>query len=99
MATAWPNTVKLCRMPGDDWFMGNWALPMREYPPPRDSSKSEERRGGKERRYWRDWSSDVCSSDLAWPNTVKLCRMPGDDWFMGNWALPMREYPPPRNSR
>src|SRR3712207_8941799 len=18
-------------------------------------------------RYWRDWSSDVCSSDLAWP--------------------------------
>src|ERR1035437_3816200 len=27
-------------------------------------SRSEERRGGKECRYWRDWSSDVCSSDL-----------------------------------
>src|SRR3712207_1472852 len=25
---------------------------------------SEERRGGEEWRYWRDWSSDVCSSDL-----------------------------------
>src|SRR5947209_15232540 len=21
-------------------------------------------------RYWRDWSSDVCSSDLAWTNTL-----------------------------
>src|SRR3712207_2202541 len=38
--------------------------------------RSEERRVGKECRYWRDWSSDVCSSDLdkalvastqAWP--------------------------------
>src|SRR5476651_1552525 len=28
-------------------------------------SRSEERRVGKECRYWRDWSSDVCSSDLA----------------------------------
>src|SRR5947209_1922024 len=28
-------------------------------------SRSEERRVGKEWRYWRDWSSDVCSSDLA----------------------------------
>src|SRR5947209_4894459 len=27
-------------------------------------SRSEERRVGKECRYWRDWSSDVCSSDL-----------------------------------
>src|SRR3712207_4120955 len=27
--------------------------------------RSEERRGGKEGRYWRDWSSDVCSSDLV----------------------------------
>src|ERR1035437_8947248 len=26
--------------------------------------KSEERRVGKKGRYWRDWSSDVCSSDL-----------------------------------
>src|SRR5476651_9451 len=26
--------------------------------------RSEERRVGKECRYWRDWSSDVCSSDL-----------------------------------
>src|SRR5882757_9075839 len=26
--------------------------------------RSEERRVGKEWRYWRDWSSDVCSSDL-----------------------------------
>src|SRR5947209_8172391 len=27
--------------------------------------RSEERRVGKEWRYWRDWSSDVCSSDLS----------------------------------
>src|SRR3712207_4091367 len=27
-------------------------------------SRSEERRVGKECRSWRDWSSDVCSSDL-----------------------------------
>src|SRR5947209_5319323 len=27
--------------------------------------RSEERRVGKECRYWRDWSSDVCSSDLT----------------------------------
>src|SRR5947209_7085688 len=27
--------------------------------------RSEERRVGKGRRYWRDWSSDVCSSDLG----------------------------------
>src|SRR3712207_3001200 len=33
--------------------------------------RSEERRVGKEWRYWRDWSSDVCSSDLAdaWRST------------------------------
>src|SRR3712207_5310821 len=30
----------------------------------RCGSRSEERRVGKECRYWRDWSSDVCSSDL-----------------------------------
>src|ERR1035437_6305994 len=29
--------------------------------------RSEERRVGKEGRYWRDWSSDVCSSDLHAP--------------------------------
>src|SRR5947209_6068797 len=28
------------------------------------TARSEERRVGKEGRYWRDWSSDVCSSDL-----------------------------------
>src|ERR1035437_5754838 len=28
------------------------------------ANRSEERRVGKEGRYWRDWSSDVCSSDL-----------------------------------
>src|ERR1035437_5636637 len=27
-------------------------------------SRSAERRVGEEGRYWRDWSSDVCSSDL-----------------------------------
>src|SRR5438874_182781 len=30
----------------------------------RETSRSEERRVGKERRSLRDWSSDVCSSDL-----------------------------------
>src|ERR1035437_860590 len=33
--------------------------------PCRSSARSEERRVGKECRYWRDWSSDVCSSDLV----------------------------------
>src|SRR3712207_91850 len=34
--------------------------------PPRPVSiRSEERRVGEECRYWRDWSSDVCSSDLS----------------------------------
>src|SRR3712207_5917134 len=28
----------------------------------------EERRVGEEGRYWRDWSSDVCSSDLLTAN-------------------------------
>src|SRR5947209_7420526 len=31
----------------------------------RQNLRSEERRVGKECRYWRDWSSDVCSSDLS----------------------------------
>src|SRR5258707_256282 len=40
------------------------------YSLPRNSSpgrnvRSEKRRVGEEWRYWRDWSSDVCSSDLA----------------------------------
>src|ERR1035437_7315511 len=30
---------------------------------PAASPRSEERRVDKEGRYWRDWSSDVCSSD------------------------------------
>src|SRR5947209_8036624 len=29
------------------------------------------RRVGKESRYWRDWSSDVCSSDLRFPEKRK----------------------------
>src|ERR1035437_8818793 len=28
------------------------------------STRTEERLVGQEGRYWRDWSSDVCSSDL-----------------------------------
>src|SRR3712207_3014955 len=32
--------------------------------PPLTGGRSEERRGGEGGRYWRDWSSDVCSSDL-----------------------------------
>src|ERR1035437_2684025 len=35
--------------------------------------RSEERRVGTECRYWRDWSSDVCSSDLiAYPRRSKM---------------------------
>src|SRR5947209_3125369 len=34
------------------------------YRMPDELKRSEERRVGKEVRYWRDWSSDVCSSDL-----------------------------------
>src|ERR1035437_9173077 len=40
---------------------------------PRD--RSEERRVGEESRYWRDWSSDVCSSDLGYPD-----RALGEAW-------------------
>src|SRR3712207_1692311 len=35
--------------------------------------RSEERRDGKKGRYWRDWSSDVCSSDL-WTTQWGLAR-------------------------
>src|SRR5476651_782151 len=37
-----------------------------------DMARSEERRVGKERRYWRDWSSDVCSSDLSEINVTPM---------------------------
>src|SRR3712207_4528151 len=39
-------------------------------------SQSEERRGGKEWRYWRDWSSDVCSSDLYATHVESKTRSP-----------------------
>src|SRR5438445_8216 len=35
--------------------------------------RSEERRVGKDGRYWRDWSSDVCSSDLVGADAVLEC--------------------------
>src|SRR5947209_3835780 len=38
--------------------------------------RSEERRVGKEGRYWRDWSSDVCSSDLACIGTLRIGQAP-----------------------
>src|SRR5882757_10448782 len=28
-------------------------------------------------RYWRDWSSDVCSSDLLWCRWIDLCKRLG----------------------
>src|SRR5581483_6081878 len=37
--------------------------------------RSEERRVGKECRYWRDWNSDVCSSDLRRSPRVLLLRV------------------------
>src|SRR5947209_135352 len=49
--------------------------------------RSEERRVGKGTRYWRDWSSDVCSSDLSshiralWPvrdAPISFCSAPLD---------------------
>src|SRR3712207_2836730 len=42
-------------MIGIPWRGKGWA----------PSSRSAERRVGAEGRYWRDWSSDVCSSDLG----------------------------------
>src|SRR5947209_8181612 len=36
--------------------------------------RSEERRVGKESRYWRDWSSDVCSSDLLAQCSLTVAR-------------------------
>src|SRR5947209_1274665 len=44
------------------------------FAPTRNIMRSEERRVGKEGRYWRDWSSDVCSSDL--PTMAKPGRTP-----------------------
>src|ERR1035437_5640251 len=46
-------------------FRRNFGLP--RY----DARRSEERRVGKEWRSWRDWSSDVCSSDLSPPDSVQ----------------------------
>src|SRR5947209_8002994 len=39
--------------------------------------RSEERRVGKECRYWRDWSSDVCSSDLPGALFLPILAHPG----------------------
>src|SRR5258707_10267822 len=33
-------------------------------------------------RYWRDWSSDVCSSDLRDPTPGMMW----DAWWSGEWA-------------
>src|SRR3712207_4609162 len=41
--------------------------------------RSEERSVGEECRYWRDWSSDVCSSDLKGAQTGKLASWVGGD--------------------
>src|SRR5258707_11976008 len=35
-------------------------------------------------RYWRDWSSDVCSSDLG--ATAAMPCLPGDGVFVSGWA-------------
>src|SRR3712207_503216 len=40
-------------------------------------NRSEERRVGKECRYWRDWSSDVCSSDLTSRRHLSRSRISG----------------------
>src|ERR1035437_6403716 len=50
MATIWPGAVAFAAGGGTCAS----TLP-----------RSEERRVGQEGRYWRDWSSDVCSSDLG----------------------------------
>src|SRR5947209_7802458 len=44
--------------------------------------RSEERRVGKECRYWRDWSSDVCSSDLICSLRTKVTLWCG----AGQWS-------------
>src|SRR3712207_2884544 len=45
--------------------------------------RSEERRVGKECRSWRDWSSDVCSSDLAIGLLGRAARArPGDEHIL-----------------
>src|ERR1035437_204527 len=49
----------------------------------KDADRSQERRVGKEGRYWRDWSSDVCSSDLVWVFSCR-CVM----WTRGSTAEP-----------
>src|SRR5947209_5127420 len=46
--------------------------------------RSEERRVGKECRYWRDWSSDVCSSDLR--ALVEPILWPSRTFSMNCWT-------------
>src|SRR3712207_2507138 len=44
-------------------------------PTPGKGARSGKRAGGEKGRYWRDWSSDVCSSDLQ----------AGFDQVVGEW--------------
>src|SRR5258707_3902454 len=37
-------------------------------------------------RYWRDWSSDVCSSDLVWVPRIRGDGTPLDESVRDRWA-------------
>src|SRR3712207_282493 len=42
-------------------------------------------------RYWRDWSSDVCSSDLDFIHRLNLTWKPNDDILLyGTWSKGFR---------
>src|SRR3712207_3395098 len=45
------------------------------------SERSEERRVGKACRYWRDWSSDVCSSDLRGTEPPRIDAQSCGHWY------------------
>src|SRR3712207_16264 len=49
----------------DDRAAAEWAGAHDGLRGSRGGDRAGGRRGGEEGRYWRDWSSDVCSSDLS----------------------------------
>src|SRR5947209_5143828 len=55
----------------------------------RGNARSEERRVGKEWRYWRDWSSDVCSSDLATVGDQSQRTAKAIAWIRTNYTKPL----------
>src|SRR5947209_5294725 len=83
------ENVRLCRGParttnGNFFLHGTTRGAIRPRLYDISVSRSEERRVGKEWRYWRDWSSDVCSSDLSQRFKASTRNDNSDFAFCGN---------------